>query len=181
MLKMKNTLHLLLWGILLLTLMGCPYDSKVGLNAYEESMKLDKSFYGDYTYFKEDGSRDMIQISKGMKQVYNIRQHTIDENGQKMEYYYHRGFITEIKGVQIVNVEKKDGKYNFYKLEWESEDALVLYAVGEEYVKANYEKAGNDEIKTLRAFIEAHLDKGLLEEKIVFARDGSEAYKKLKN
>jgi hypothetical protein len=181
MLKMKNMLHLLLLGILLLTLIGCPYDSKVGLNTYEESMKLDKSFYGDYTYFKEDGSKDMIQITKGMKQVYNIRQHTVDENGQKMEYYYHRGFITEINGVQIVNVEKKDGMYNFYKFEWKSEDELVLYAVGEEYVKANYEKAENDDTKTLRAFIEAHLGKGLFEEEIVFARNGSEAYQKLKN
>ena len=178
---MKKMLFLPLLGGLLLTLMGCPYDSKVGLNNYEESIKLDKKFYGDYTYFKEDGSRDLIQITKGMKQVYNIRQHTVDENGQKMEYYYHRGFITEVKGVQIVNVEKKDGMYNFYKLEWESEDELVLYAVGEDYVKANYEKAGADDTKTLRAFIETNMEKGLFEEKIVFARDGTEAAKQLKN
>ena len=178
---MKNTFPLFVMGALLLALTGCPYDSRVGLNTYEESMKLDKKFYGDYTYFKEDGSRDMIQITKGMKHVYNIRQHTVDENGQKMEYYYHRGFITEIKRVQIVNIEKKDGMYNFYKFEWKSEDELVLYAVGEEYVKAQYEKAGQDETKTLRAFIEAHLDKGLFEEGMVFARDGSGAYEKIKN
>lgn len=178
---MKNTLSLFMLGALFLALTGCPYDSKVGLNTYEESMKLDKKFYGEYTYFKEDGSRDLIQISKGMKQVYNIRQHTVDENGQKMEYYYHRGFITEIKGVQIVNVEKKDGMYNFYKIEWKSEDELVLYAVGEEYVKAHYEKAGHDETKTLRAFIAVHLEKGLFEDGTVFTRDGSGAYKKLNN
>ena len=161
-------------------LIGCPYDAKVGLNSYEESMKLNKKFYGDYTYFKDDGSRDLIQITKGMKQVYNIRQNTVDENGQKMEYYYHRAFITEIKGVQIVNVEKKDGKYNFYKFEWKSDDELVLYAVGEDYVKANYEHPDNDDTASLRAFIEANLDKGLFEEGMVFARDGSAAYKKLK-
>ncbi|MBL4754610.1 MAG: hypothetical protein JKY52_13575 [Flavobacteriales bacterium] len=177
---MKNILYLGLLASLLILFTGCPYDAKVALNTYVESLKLDKKFYGDFTYFKEDGTKDLIQISKGMKQVYNIRQHTIDENGQKMEYFYHRAFVTEIKGVQIVNIEKKDGMFNFYKFEWKSDDELVLYAVGEEYVKANYEKAEHDDTKTLRAFVEANLDKGLFEEEMVFAREGSAAYKKLK-
>jgi len=177
---MKNILYLGLLAGLLILFTGCPYDAKVGLNTYEESMKLNKKFYGDYTYFKEDGTKDLIQITKGMKQVYNIRQHTIDEHGHKMEYYYHRAFVTEIKGVQVVNVEKKDGTFNFYKYEWKSDDELVLYAVGEEYVTANYEKAGKDDTETLRTFIETHIEKGLFEEGMVFARDGSAAYKKLK-
>ncbi|MBN4072129.1 hypothetical protein JYT14_00205 [Flavobacteriales bacterium AH-315-E23] len=178
---MKNLLSLIVLATLFVSLIGCPYDSKVGLNTYEESQKLNKKFYGEYTNFKDDGTKDLIQITKGMKQVYNIRHHTIDEKGQKMEYYYHRGFITEISGVKIVNVEKKDGMYNFYKFEWKSDDELVLYPVGEEYVKANYTKAGADDTETLRTFIEAHLDKGLFEEGMVFARDGSEAYKALKD
>ena len=178
---MKNLLYICLLGTLFIMLTGCPYNAKVGLNTYEESKKIEKVFYGDYTSFKEDGTRDRIQITKGEKRVYNIRHNTIDEGGQKMEYNYYRGYITEIKGVQIINVEKKDGMYNFYKYEWKSEDELVLYAVGEEYVKANYEKAEHDDTKTLRAFIEAHLDKGLFEDGMVFARDGSAAYKKLKN
>ena len=179
---MKNLLYSVVFFTLFITLTGCPYDAKVGLNSYEESQKIDKKFYGDYTSFNEDHTRDQIQISKGMKQVYNIRHNTIDEGGQKMEYNYYRGFITEIKGVQIINVEKKDGMFNFYKYEWKSDDELILYAVGEEYVKANYEKAENDDTKSLRAFLEAHIGKEeLFEDGMVFARDGSEAQKNLKH
>lgn len=179
---MKNLLYSLFLGAAFILLIGCPYDAKVGLNTYDESLKIEKVFYGDYTSFKKDGSSDRIQISKGEKHVYNIRHNTIDENGKKMEYNYYRGFVTEIKGIKVVNVEKKDGMFNFYKYEWKSDDELVLYAVGEDYAKANYEKAGNDDTKSLRAFIETHIEKpGLFEEGMIFARDGSAAHKKLKN
>ena len=80
------------------------------------------------------------------------------------------------------NKNKHNPQNRHYKYEWKSEDELVLYAVGEEFTKANYEKAEHDDTKTLRAFIEAHIDKeGLFEDGLVFVRDDSGAYKKLKN
>ena len=82
---MKKLIPFVVLGALFITLIGCPYDAKVALNTYEESGKLNKKYYGDFTNSQEDGSKHTIQITKGMKQVYNIRHRTIDEKGQKME------------------------------------------------------------------------------------------------
>jgi len=165
-------------GLLLILLTACPYDSGIGLNTYDESLKLDKKFYGDWTCFNEGGSREEIQIEKGMKKVYNIRHNSYDNVNKKGEYNYYRGFMTIIKNVEILNLEKKDGNFNFYKYELRSPDELNVYAIGEEYVKTNYEKAEKPDVKSLRSFIESHMSEaGLFEDPMHFFKNGSEAYK----
>ena len=39
-------------------LAACPYDSKVELNTYEESLPIEKKYYGNYTVVNEDGSKE---------------------------------------------------------------------------------------------------------------------------
>jgi len=177
----KTILFSLSIGTILLLLTGCPYDSEIGLNSYEESLKLEKKFYGDWTCFNMDGSREEIQIGKGMKNVYNIRHNAFDENNKKEDYKYYRGFMTIIKDVEILNLEKKDGNFNFYKYKLVDPDELKVFAIGEEYVKANYYKAEKPDVKSLRAFIDSNLyEENLFEEPMQFFRDGSGKFKKHK-
>lgn len=178
---MKRVLFALTISLILLLLTACPYDSKIALNTYEESLKLKKALYGDWTCFNGDGSKEEVQIGKGMKQVYNIRHNAYDNLNKKGEYNYYRGFMTVIKEVEILNLERKDGNYNFYKYELKSPDELHVLAIGEEYVKGNYKKAEGPDLESLRAFIESNVSEpDMFEEPMRFFRNGSEAFKKNK-
>ncbi|HIA37889.1 MAG TPA: hypothetical protein EYN89_14435 [Flavobacteriales bacterium] len=178
---MKQVLLSLSIVLLAIIFFGCPYDSKIALNTYEESLKLRKALYGDWTCFNGDGSKEEIQIGKGMKQVYNIRHNAYDNLNKKGEYNYYRGFMTVIKGVEILNLERKDGNYNFYKYELKSPDELHVLAIGEEYVKENYKRVEDPDLESLRAFIESNVpEPGMYEEPMRFFRNGSETFKKNK-
>ncbi len=179
--KINRGLFVITTSLMFLLLTACPYDSQIGLNTYEESLKLDKAFFGEWTCFNEDGSKEEIQIEKGMKQVYNIRHNSYDVVNKKSEYNYYRGFMTIIKGMEILNLEKKDGNFNFYKYELKGPDELHLFAIGEDFVKNNYDKAETPDLKSLRAFIELHLaETGLFEEPMRFVKNGSKTFNKYK-
>ena len=177
---MKNYIYAPLITVMLL-LAACPYDSKVELNTYEESPKVEKQFYGDWTAFNEDGSREEIQISKGMKTVYNIRHNQVDDKGKKQEYHYYRAYMTEIGGIRIVNVEKKDSYYNFYKYELKNADELVLESVEDEFMKANYKNYKTPKTAGLRTFIEENIkNKKMYDEPLHFMKEGSDEFHRAK-
>ncbi|HHZ64633.1 MAG TPA: hypothetical protein EYN51_03895 [Flavobacteriales bacterium] len=162
-------------------LAACPYDSKVELNTYEESLPIEKKYYGNYTVVNEDGSKEEIEITKGESKFYNIRHNSIDEDGKKLEYQYYRGYVTEIKGVQIVNVEKKDGNYNFYKFNLKSDNELVLIAIEDEFMKENYPGYKQPKTAELRAFIESNMENAkMFDAPLNFARDAEVGGKKKK-
>ena len=176
-----NKLTYLLAFATVLVLTACPYDSKVELNTYEESLPIEKRYYGNYTVVNEDGSKEEVEISKGESKFYNIRHNSIDEDGKKLEYQYYRGYVTEIKGVHIVNVEKKDGNYNFYKFNLRSENELVLEAVEDEFMKANYPGYKQPKTIELRAFIESNIsNEKMYDAPLVFTRDAVVGGKKKK-
>ena len=165
----------------LFLLAACPYDSKVELNTYEESLPIEKKYYGNYSVVNEDGSKEKIEITKGESKFYNIRHKSIDEDGKQQEYQYYRGYVTEIKGVQIVNVEKKDGNYNFYKFTLKSDNELVLIAVEDEFMKANYPGYKQPKTAELRAFIQSNMDnEKLFDAPLNFKRDAEIGKKKKK-
>ncbi len=165
----------------LFLLAACPYDSKVELNTYEESLPIEKVYYGNYTLVNEDGSKEKIEITKGESKFYNIRHNSIDEDGKKQEYQYYRGYVTEIKGVKIVNVEKKDGNYNFYKFTLKSDNELVLIAVEDEFMKANYSGYKQPKTAELRAFIESNMENAkMFDAPMNFKRDEVVGKKKKK-
>ena len=165
----------------LFLLVACPYNSKVELNTYEESLPIEKRYYGNYTMVNEDGSKDEIEITKGESKFYNIRHNSIDEDGKKLEYQYYRGYVTEIKGVHIVNVEKKDGNYNFYKFNLKTDNELVLIAVEDEFMKESYPGYKEPKTPELRAFIESNIDNAkMFGDPLKFSRDAEVGGKKKK-
>jgi len=177
---MKKFIYSILFTCFLI-LTGCPYDSKVELNTYEESFKVEKEYFGNWTAFHEDGSKDELQVEKGMKTVYNVRHYPYDEKGKKQEYNYYRAYMTEIGGVRIANVEKKDGTYNFYRYTLKNPNELVLESVKDDYMKANFVGYAEPTTEKLRAFIEENIkNEKMYDDPLRFVKEGSDEYHRAK-
>ncbi|MFH1319212.1 MAG: hypothetical protein ABII90_00975 [Bacteroidota bacterium] len=175
---MRNLLYLILTAVYL-CLTACPYDSNVPLNTYEESLKINKKLIGKWAAIHPDSSFDELYITKAAKTVLRVQHNAYNENGVKVENNYYRAFSIEINGVKIMNIEKHDGKYNFYKYKWVSDDEFVLQSIADTYIEENYKDAKNAKSKELREFIEKNIDQPkMFEEEIRFYKEGSEKYNK---
>ena len=174
--------HLIYFLPLCFLLTACPYDASVELNPYTEAMKVEKAYFGDWQAFDVSGeaTREELHISKGDKGVYHIQHDPYDEDNKKVEGYYYRGYATDIAGTAILNVEKKDGTWNYYKYKMAGDDEFVLNWVESEFMKKNPPSAPIT-TEGMRKFIEENMKKeGFFGPDVHFYREGSAAFKKAK-
>lgn len=167
-------------SILSALLFGCPYQSDVELNTYEEALKADKELIDNWVSYHEDFSREELSIEKLAKSVLGIIHKEYDANGRVKGSNKIRAYATEIEGITIFNLEKDDGKYMFLKYGWTGKNEFYIQAVNEDYVEKHL-KTDSLTTNTLRSFFSEHVNKNeMYEEKLEFYRKDSPEHLKVK-
>ena len=176
---MKN-LHPILFICLSIVMMGCPYQSDVEINTYEESLKVDKDLIGNWVAFHDDGSKEELIIEKIAKSVLSVVHKEIDNKNRFKGSNRVRAYATDINGFTIFNIETKDAKYLFLKYAWVSKNVFYMQAVSETYVTNNF-TADSVTTENLREFFSEHVNKEeMYEDKLEFYKKGSPDYEKVK-
>ncbi|CAN5136196.1 hypothetical protein BH09BAC5_BH09BAC5_10400 [soil metagenome] len=145
---MKSVKFAVLFGALSLVFMGCPYESKVPVDALSNS-KADKQLVGKWD---EKGSDDYLWVATLDGSTYTIEKRNIKDGGDPTVY---KGFISDVSGSTFMNVWDKsddaDPKYYVYKMDKKGDDRVVLKAMTDN-VTEEFETSTE-----LRAFIKANM------------------------
>ncbi len=163
-----------------LVLMACPYEGKVELNNYEESLKLDKKLIDEWVSFNEEGGREELVIIKIDKAVFQVSHKQFSKGSKLDSRDVYRAYATDIGGINIFNIETKDNKYLYCKYGWTGKNEFYIQFIKQEYMEANFKE---DPVSTenLRAFITEHVNKEeLFDAKLEFYRKFSPEYDKVK-
>ena len=161
-------------------LLGCPYQSDVEINTYEESLKVDKNLIGNWVAFHDDGSKEELIIEKIAKSVISVLHKELDENGRYKGSNKFRAYGTELNGITIFNIETKEAKYMFLKYAWTGKNVFYMQAVAEDYVSNNFTP---DSVTTdnLRSFLKSNVNnEDMYEDKVEFYRKDSPEYNKVR-
>lgn len=161
-------------------LMGCPYQSDVELNTYEESLKVDKNLIDNWVSYHDDFSREELSIEKLAKSVIGISHKEFDSKNRLKGSNKFRAYATEIDAITIFNIESDNGKYMFLKYGWTGKNEFYIQAVNAEYVEENLM---SDSLSTeeLRTFFTKNVNQEkMFEEKLEFYRKDSPEHLKVK-
>ena len=112
-------------------LMGCPYQSEVELNTYEESLKVDKNLIDNWVAYHDDFSREELSIEKLAKSVVGIVHKEFDANGRLKGSNKFRAYATEINAITIFNIESKEHGYMFLKYGWTGKNEFYIQVVND--------------------------------------------------
>jgi len=117
----------LLFPILVLVLMGCPYESKVPISS--PSVKVDHSLLGQWVKIKDSENEhpDFFEITQLNDMKYKIAKNTFSttDSAYKAEDYI--AHTTKIENTTFLNMER-DGKFYLHKLE-QNGNTFKLYEV----------------------------------------------------
>ena len=164
-----------------LTLMACPYESKVELNTYEQAIKTDKKLLDQWVSFHKEGGREELSISKLEKAVLQVYHKQFGKTNKLESRESYRVYATEINEYEILTIETKDeNKYLFAKYGWTGKNEFYIQFVDANYMENNF-KEDTVTTKKLRAFITEHVNKeNLYTNKIEFYRKHSPEYEKVR-
>lgn len=174
---MKYSFILTLFSFIL---MGCPYQSEVELNTYEESLKVDKNLIDNWVAYHDDFSREELSIEKLAKSVVGIVHREFDDKGRMKGSNKFRAYATEIDAITIFNIEADNGKYMFLKYGWTGKNEFYVQAVNADYVEKNLT---SDSLTTdeLRNFFSKNVNQEkMYNEKLEFYRKDSPEHLKVK-
>lgn len=159
---------------------GCPYKSPVELSTYEESLKIDKGFEGNWVAFHNDGSKDELYFEKIAKSVMEVSHKELDKNDRSKGINKYRIYATDLNGQVLFNIEDKEGKYMFARYGWTGKNVFYTQFISEEYMTTNF-KVDSVTVDNLKSFLFdiASRDE-LYDEKIEFYRKDSPEYIKVK-
>lgn len=125
---MSKTLSIIaLFGTLSLLFMGCPYESKIPLDTADKS-KVDKDLVGKW---EEKGSEDYTWKCEIDGNQYRITKKSVEDSESEPTIYV--GHLTDVNGVQFLNVYEQDydteKSYMLWKMEKKSEDRVKFKAI----------------------------------------------------
>ena len=174
----------LLYGSIIvigLALMACPYEGKVELNTYEESLKLDKKLIDEWVSFNEEGGREELTLSKLDKGVFQVYHKQYGKNNKLDSRESYRAYATEIGGFGIFNIELKDEKKFLYsKYGWTGKNEFYIQFINGEYMDNNF-KVDSVTTENLRAFITENVnEEEMYDDRIEFYRKYSPEYEKVR-
>ncbi|MBL1231909.1 MAG: hypothetical protein COA31_004235 [Flavobacteriales bacterium] len=161
-------------------IVGCPYQSEVGLTDYENAEKFEKNLLGEWVAFHENGDRDELTISKLNTKVMDVRSKKFDASGRVKEANAYRVFGTKIKDVVVYNIENKDIGFIFGKVNWESKNVFNFQYVDE---KLATEKLTSDSItqqELTNFFTENITQEKMFDKSLEFYRKNSPEHEKIK-
>ncbi|MBQ21622.1 MAG: hypothetical protein CMD31_12780 [Flavobacteriales bacterium] len=161
-------------------IVGCPYQSEVGLTDYENAEKFEKNLLGEWVAFHENGDRDELTISKLNTKVMDVRSKKFDASGRVKEANAYRVFGTKIKDVVVYNIENKDIGFIFGKVNWESKNVFNFQYVDE---KLATEKLTSDSItqqELTNFFTENITEEKMFDKSLEFYRKNSPEHEKIK-
>ncbi len=147
---MKQMKFTVLAGVLCLVLMGCPYESKIPLDTAENS-KPDKALVGKW---EEKDSDSYLWTCSLDGNQYRIEKKSTDGESEEPTIYI--GFLSDVSGIQFLNVYEQDysedRKYMIWKLEKKGEDRLKFKAMTDN-VTEEFTESGE-----FKAFVKKHME-----------------------
>lgn len=124
---MKTLSIIALFGTLSLLFMGCPYESKIPLDTADKA-KVDKDLVGKW---EEKGSEDYTWKCEIDGNQYRITKKSVEDSESEPTIYV--GHLTDVNGVQFLNVYEQDydtdKSYMLWKMEKKSEDRVKFKAI----------------------------------------------------
>lgn len=147
---MKATIALLCFTISSLMFMGCPYESKIPLDAAEKS-KPDKALLGTW---EEKSSDDYVWSCQMDGNQYRFEKRSTEDKDEDPTVYI--GWLTEINGAQFLNVYEReyssDHKYMIYRMEKKGTDRIRFKAMTDNVTE---EFSTSEEF---RSFVKKHME-----------------------
>ena len=115
---MKTITHFLLFSAMAILLMGCPYSSKVPVDAANE--KLDKNLFGKWVKEGNDEHPEYLVISEKEGNTYEIDKFSWENEEYKQEKQSMH--LTTIGNTVFMNMQKEnDNNYYLHKMEIEGD------------------------------------------------------------
>ena len=120
---MKTITHFLLFSAMAILLMGCPYSSKVPVDAANE--KLDKNLFGKWVKEGNDEHPEYLVISEKEGNTYEIDKFSWENEEYKQEKQSMH--LTTIGNTVFMNMQKEnDNNYYLHKMEIEGDKITVF-------------------------------------------------------
>lgn len=124
---MKTLSVIALFGTLSMVFMGCPYESKLPLDAADKS-KPDKDLVGKW---EEKDDEDYSWKCEMDGNQYRITKKSLEDSESEPTVYV--GWLTDVGGTQFLNVYEQDyssdKSFMLYRFEKKSEDRVKFKAV----------------------------------------------------
>lgn len=124
---MKTMKFAMLFGVLSLVFMGCPYESKIPLDSADKS-KPDKDLVGKW---EEKGSDSYLWTCTLDGNQYKIEKKSTDGDSDEPTVYI--GFLSDVAGTQFLNVYEQDysedRKYMIYRVEKKDSERIKFKAM----------------------------------------------------
>jgi hypothetical protein len=125
---MKSAKFVALFGALSLVFMGCPYESKIPLDAPEKAAKVDKEMTGKFEEKGDDSYSWKCELDGNQ---YRITKKSIEDSESEPTTYI--GWVSTVGESQFLNVYENDYSsdrvYYFYLIEKKSADRWKFKAV----------------------------------------------------
>lgn len=172
--------YYLLFFLLPLLLLGCPYQTEIALTNYENAVKYDKNIIGEWVAFHEDGNKDELIISKLNNKVLQVSIKSYDKTNRVKDASDFRTFGAAIGEDVFYNLESKDGFFMFAKLNWDSKNEFSVQFIESDFAK---QKITSDSltVSELTSFIKEHqANEIFFEAPLDFYRKYSPEYEKIK-
>ncbi len=127
---MFKRLNLLIGGLIILTLTGCPYKTKVPISKPEQ--KIEKRYLGKWEKISgyQKDNPEYFTFSKKSDIIYEVGHYTY--NSQEKEYTKaeFEAHFTEIDNISFLNMRSlKENSYYLYKVEKVSDEEFILFEV----------------------------------------------------
>ena len=161
--------------------MACPYESKVEINTYEESIKTDKKLLDEWVSFHEEGGREELSIAKLERAVLQVYHKQFGKNNKLEVRESYRVYATEVGEYELFNIETKDeGRYLFAKYGWTGKNEIYIQFIDAAFMENNFTE-DTVTTKNLRAFITENVNtEKMYGDKIEFYRKHSPEYEKVR-
>ena len=168
--KMKDSLFLFFSCLTcLIFLTGCPYDSQVSLKQAID-LETDERIIGSWhsTLVEDDENKIEVDIEIfSFNQKEYLIEYKVLETDKPVRMTRLRGFISDISGHNIININSLDKphKFTFYKYRCENDSLFVSFA-SDQFIK-NHFKNTNE----LMRFFEDNIEnKELFEKDLIFTK-----------
>jgi hypothetical protein len=130
----KNPLILIIGMIMIIGMIGCPYESKVPLSNSCNST-LDPGLIGTWIYPSGSGNKDTVVIMKFNEHEYYLEFHEKGQNGINITSRG-RGFVTLIKNQKILNYCELGQPDKFVFFRYEIRDKLMkIFSPSDNFIK----------------------------------------------
>ena len=163
-----------------LVLMACPYEGTVELTTYEDALKFDKVFLGEWVAYNQEGGKDELVIEKGNKNVLFVSHKFYEKNKLNQRTKY-RAYATEVGSVALFTLESDDNKYKYCKYEITGKNEFNVQFIDADYMEVNFNPEEEVTTKVLKEFLTEHInDEGIFTEKMEYYRKHSPEYEKVR-